>query len=326
MEELNIIAIAQHALNRERVFRDRYNPIEILSDDQFIEVYRLRKTSVIELINQGLASEPTTARSYGVPGINQFCIALSILATGATFRKTAELFGVGKSSVQRIFWNIITNIANEAHRYINLPEDINYAAQQFFRIGKIPNVIGCIDGTFIPVLRPYNNEHVYVCRKGFHALNAMIINSADLQISYLSAKFPGNAHDSFVFRMSDLNTNLFGQFRGNGILLGDSAYALSERVLVPIQSPSTHKERIYNREFRKIRCSVERTIGIWKGRWRIIDRQGGPLRFQPENATKVIVATAILHNIAMKTRYNYLSKNIYAYIYHINFFKKMMLK
>jgi hypothetical protein len=36
----------------------------------------------------------------------------------------------------------------------------------------LPNVIGVIDGTLIPIIAPKDNEADFVCRKGFHAINA----------------------------------------------------------------------------------------------------------------------------------------------------------
>ena len=271
MEELEILNLARRNLRRERIFRDRYNPLEWLTDEEFIDNYRLRKQNVTSLLQQGASEEPISHRSMSIPAVIRLCITLSI-RTAATFRKTAELLGVSKSSVQLIFWDVVSNLARTAPNFIKFQQDFVSVYQEFYQLGKIPNVIGCVDGTFVPILRPFENEHIYVCRKGFHALNVMVVNSAKLLITYLNPRFPGADHDSFVFKMSALFDFLNGPGIGNGHLLGDSAYGLSQAVLVPITNPSTAKQRKYNREFRRIRCSVERAIGVWKGRWRIIGR------------------------------------------------------
>ena len=41
----------------------------------------------------------------------------------------------------------------------------------FYSIGAFPKVIGAIDGTLIPIRAPAKEEHLYVCHKGFHAIN-----------------------------------------------------------------------------------------------------------------------------------------------------------
>ena len=45
----------------------------------------------------------------------------------------------------------------------------------------IPNVIGAIDGTLIPIVAPAVDEVSYVCRKGFHALNIQAIVGPDMK-------------------------------------------------------------------------------------------------------------------------------------------------
>jgi hypothetical protein len=37
-----------------------------------------------------------------------------------------------------------------------------------------PGVLGCVDGTFIRIQRPAENEPDFVNRKGFHSLNVMV--------------------------------------------------------------------------------------------------------------------------------------------------------
>jgi hypothetical protein len=41
----------------------------------------------------------------------------------------------------------------------------------FYDIKEFPLVLGAVDGTLIPIKAPSVDEHLYVCRKGYHALN-----------------------------------------------------------------------------------------------------------------------------------------------------------
>ena len=51
MEDLELIKyLNSSSLRSERIFKDRYNPLERLDDIYFIELYRLRKKSVLFLI------------------------------------------------------------------------------------------------------------------------------------------------------------------------------------------------------------------------------------------------------------------------------------
>lgn len=44
----------------------------------------------------------------------------------------------------------------------------------FYNIAGMPNVIGCVDGTFIKVIKPSENMHEFICRKGFAAINVQV--------------------------------------------------------------------------------------------------------------------------------------------------------
>ena len=49
MEDLQLIEyLNSKSLRSERIFKDRYNPFESLNDIDYIELYRLRKESVVE--------------------------------------------------------------------------------------------------------------------------------------------------------------------------------------------------------------------------------------------------------------------------------------
>ena len=38
----------------------------------------------------------------------------------------------------------------------------------------LPNVMGCLDGTQIPITAPADNEADYVNRKSFHSINVQV--------------------------------------------------------------------------------------------------------------------------------------------------------
>ena len=52
MEEIELVNFVRWRLRKERLFRNRYNPLEILNDQEFIELYRVRKEIVILLVDK----------------------------------------------------------------------------------------------------------------------------------------------------------------------------------------------------------------------------------------------------------------------------------
>lgn len=45
----------------------------------------------------------------------------------------------------------------------------------FFQSSNIPNIVGAVDGTLIPIIAPTENEEIYVCRKNYHAINVQAV-------------------------------------------------------------------------------------------------------------------------------------------------------
>ncbi|KAK3521666.1 hypothetical protein QTP70_015599, partial [Hemibagrus guttatus] len=43
--------------------------------------------------------------------------------------------------------------------------------EDFHRIAEFPNVVGCIDGTHIPIIAPSENEADFVNRRSIHSIN-----------------------------------------------------------------------------------------------------------------------------------------------------------
>ena len=74
----------------------------------------------------------------------------------------------------------------------------------FGEVANIPNVVGCVNGTQIPVLAPHHNEHLYICRKRFHAMNVQVVCDSQLRFTNIAAKWPGSTHDSFMGQNSAL--------------------------------------------------------------------------------------------------------------------------
>uniref|UniRef100_A0A915K7E3 DDE Tnp4 domain-containing protein n=1 Tax=Romanomermis culicivorax TaxID=13658 RepID=A0A915K7E3_ROMCU len=72
----------------------------------------------------------------------------------------------------------------------------------------MPCVIGCIDGTIIPIGVPFENEEQYVDQDGQHSINIMVIIGPDLSIFYCNSLWPGSMIDAKVLQ----NWNISHQF------------------------------------------------------------------------------------------------------------------
>ena len=106
-----------------------------------------------------------------------------------------------------------------------------------------------MDGTQIAIVSPSTNEHLYVCRKGFHAINVQVVCDTDMKFVNVVSKWPGSTHDSFVWSNSQIATGMEHRSRiGSGRwLLGDSGYPLRPFLMTPVLNEQTEGEKAYNR-------------------------------------------------------------------------------
>ena len=118
-----------------------------------------------------------------------------------------DLHGVSQSSVSRCITGVGKALSRRASQYITFPT--NEASQQhvkseFFDVAGFPNVLVCVDGTQIAITVPTTNEHIYVCRKGFHSMNIQAICDAKLRFTSIVTKYPGSTHGCVTARLCRL--------------------------------------------------------------------------------------------------------------------------
>lgn len=169
---------------------------------------------------------------------------------------------------------------------------------------NFPGVIGAVDGTHIPLLKPAVDEHNFINRKGFHSLNAQIICDADLRILSVNANWPGSSHDSFVWRNSQIKRHLLdqhnrGELRGSW-LIGDSGYPLQPILITPVSNPPPNSPQSnFNKAHIQARNTVERCIGVLKTRFRCLLRER-TLRYEPRFIGSIMNACCVLHNLCIE--------------------------
>ncbi|XP_063316983.1 putative nuclease HARBI1 [Pelmatolapia mariae] len=287
--------ILRRALRRERVIRAR---LDILSfpDDFLCERYRFSAQSIIYLNN---IVRPyiahVTHRGHSLSFVHIICIALRFFANGSFLYNIGDAEHVSKATVCRAVRNVTVALKRLLYSFVVFPghRPTRFIKEGFHKIAGFPGVIGCIDGTHIPIIAPSVNEGDYVNRKSFHSINVQIICDAANIITNVEAKWPGSVHDSQIFRECTLSTK-FGHGEFTGYLLGDRGYPCLPYLLTPYPDPEPGPQQRYNLAHCRTRARVEMTIGMLKARFQCLQR----LRVTPERACDIIVACVILHNIA----------------------------
>lgn len=159
-------------LRLRRGIRESYLPFA-LPDVRFIELFRLKKNMVRELIQRlrPHLNAPTTVR--GIPIEKKVLVALRFYATGAYQRSLGEEynFGISQTTIHFIIREVTNAIATHLiEDFIRFPitrDSRENVKRQFMEKFGFPGVVGCIDGTHIAILKPQQEEeHNFFNRKG----------------------------------------------------------------------------------------------------------------------------------------------------------------
>lgn len=162
-----------------------------------------------------------------------------LLANQESFRSVGERFDLAKSSLAMVFFRVINYLNEIAGTIIKWPTEAEMAIskQTFKRKCQLDGIIGAVDGTYVPMKAPTDQKLAYTNRKSFTSMTLQAICDQNMKYIVCFAGFPSSAHDSRVFRNSDIyisvraNKQLY--FPTDEKILGDSAYPLENWCIIP---------------------------------------------------------------------------------------------
>ena len=215
-------AMEHNRLRRERVFRDRLNPLDV-SDEHLLRYYRLPRQEILQLCDE---LEPQLARlthrTSAIPVHTQVMLALRFFASGSFQSVLGDLTGLSQPSASKVIEDVTTALYNKARREIRMPaspQALITKKQEFYDLAGFPGVIGAIDCTHVPVKAP-RNAHTYLNRKRKHSINVQVVADAKMRIISFNARFPGSVHDSYIWSQSLLREQFLNGRYGDSVLLG----------------------------------------------------------------------------------------------------------
>ncbi|KAJ6648288.1 putative protein arginine N-methyltransferase 6.1 [Pseudolycoriella hygida] len=285
--------------NPTKGLMDGQNPLEILSNEQFVKIYRFSKECVediLQMISYGLTK--FTNRGKPFSPMVQLLITLQFLATGSF--KTKKNFIVSQPTISRIIKKVSSLLSELRLRFIKIPEktDFKNISSEFLAEGNFPEVFGCIGSTHIPIKSPgksicdgYYNEN------GFYSFRVFMVCGPDLSFYELISRWPGATQENKIFNISEIHQKFqFNQLEG--VLLADNNYPMSNFVMTPVEQPRNVEDCMYN-DCHKNTYNIDKVVKLWKQRFKCLQ---GVLNNKEDTTQMIIQATAVLHNIAIQRK------------------------
>lgn len=167
--------------------------------------------------------------------------------------------------------------------------------------------IGALDGTHIPVRPPSRNADAYRGRKMEPTTNVLAICNFHMKFIYAYVGVPGRAHDSKVLTHCARYEASFPHPPTGKYYLVDSGYSTRTGYLGPHRrvryhfgpfvtgGPPTNMREFFNIKHSDVQSMIERTFGVWKAKWRILDRKHP--KYGLTKWVKIVTATMAIHNL-----------------------------
>ena len=144
--------------------------------------FRMMKFDFYRLTNllRPFAREGSTNACHDSLSLEKrLAITLYYLKDQASMKMTANSFGIARCTVGRVVEDICTLISeNICLSFISEKNDVLNATSCFLQKFGFPQVIGCVDGTHIPIKQPSENAHDNFSYKLYNTLNCQAICDA----------------------------------------------------------------------------------------------------------------------------------------------------
>ena len=191
--------------NRERVSKEKLR-LENLSEEEVFSTTRFPRSAVQDLrtlLHNDL--QRATRHSNALTVDTQLLTALQFYSTGSFQWMVGRSTGMSQTAVSKVVDGVTQALCKLAKVAITFPtnqREITANKLAFNNIAGFPNVVGCIDCTHIRIKAPSEAEDAFVNRKGMHTVNVQAVCDPNMKVLNLVAKWPGSAHDAFIWRNS----------------------------------------------------------------------------------------------------------------------------
>ncbi|XP_053959682.1 putative nuclease HARBI1 isoform X1 [Anastrepha ludens] len=299
------------------VFRTNVRPrvkgfvenVNSFSAQEFKKNFRINRNVSDYLTAKYASSSWYTTRSYKggrqqTPVETQMLAFLWFAANKTTIREVGNLFNMSLSNFYKTFNNVMNFFVKDmAPGVIRFPKDTqekDVIAKEFENIAGFPNVLGCIDDSFITSGKlkhktRSSNDNMHDCV----SITLQGICDAKLRFLDIFTGVSNKTNDARVLKLSSIGKELPKLCAPRYYLLGNSAYPLREYLLTPFRDNGnlSEAESLYNTKFVKTRVKIENAFGMLKSRFLQLMR----LDFQnAESMSKFVTSCCALHNICIE--------------------------
>ncbi|XP_015282244.1 PREDICTED: putative nuclease HARBI1 [Gekko japonicus] len=278
---------------------------EVWDADRWIENFRMSRGtlfSIVEVLRPRIERQRTVMRA---PIATEKRVAITVwwLANKECYRIVGQQFGVARSTVAEIVLEVCFAIDVDLLRKTVCLGEVDKIMDGFGHLG-FPHCIGALGETLIPIRAPLRQAEEYrkqLCSVLLQGITDHTGRFIDVEVGWSSLN-----HDAHIFRNSSVcaamdagafvpgnPTIAIGGVQVPPLIVTRGCYPMRRWLMKPYRDPDDSRRSLFDDRLGKAHSVVECAFRRLRARWRCMT----VLPVTEENATAVVMACVILHNI-----------------------------
>ncbi|KAL9676419.1 hypothetical protein QQ045_004633 [Rhodiola kirilowii] len=276
-------------------------------EEEFKKAFRMGKQTfdlICDELKLHVAKEDTTLRN-AIPVPQRVAVCIWRLATGEPLRVVSKKFGLGISTCHKLVLEVCSAIKTVLMpKYLQWPDEetLRLMKDEFQAISGIPNVVGSMYTTHVPIIAPkisvaayFNKRHTERNQKTSYSITVQGVVNHRGVFTDVCIGWPGSMPDDQVLEKSALYQRASGGLLNGVWVVGGSGYPLMDWVLVPYtQQKLTWGQHDFNKKIGDIQRISRDAFARLKGRWSCLQKR---TEVKLQDLPVVLGACCVLHNI-----------------------------
>ncbi|EYU20333.1 hypothetical protein MIMGU_mgv1a004857mg [Erythranthe guttata] len=292
--------------NRSKDWWDQCNSPDF-PEEEFKKAFRMGKETFDLICNElsSVVAKENTMLRDAVPVRQRVAVCIWRLATGEPLRLVSKKFGLGISTCHKLVLEVCSAIRTVLMpKYLRWPEEetVTRIKEEFESISGIPNVVGSMYTTHIPIIAPkisvaayFNRRHTERNQKTSYSITVQGVVDPRGVFTDVCIGYPGSMPDDQVLEKSTLFQRANAGFYQGVWIIGGSGYPLMDWVLVPYtQQHLTWTQHAFNEKIGEIQKIAKDSFARVKGRWGCLQKR---TEVKLQDLPVVLGACCVLHNI-----------------------------
>ncbi|GFP79429.1 putative nuclease harbi1 [Phtheirospermum japonicum] len=292
--------------NRSNAWWERVNSPDF-PDEDFKKGFRMSRAT-FDMICEELDSVVTkknTMLRMAIPVRQRVAVCVWRLATGEALREVSRRFGLGISTCHKLVLEVCTAIRGVLMaKFLQWPDEdrTGEIKREFESFSGIPNVVGCMYTTHIPIIAPkvsmaayFNKRHTEKNQKTSYSITLQGVVDPKGIYTDICIGWPGSMTDDQVLEKSALFQRANNGALNGSWVVGNSGYPLTDWVLVPYSHQNlTWTQHAFNEKIEDVQRIAKESVMRLKARWSCLQKR---TEMKLQDLPVVLGACCVLHNI-----------------------------